>query len=342
MVAGEAGRRQFVAMLAAALRDDAEAVADLDPLDGVQAHHREGDVGVEPVVQRFAQAHRHAVGAHLDARAAAVARLAQFVHVGLQPRHDAGVGRVERVQRDLRSILERDLDLAQLAHPAAERGAVLLLQPLARHRTGGHGGCRQPGRRTATAARIADAVLAPVGVVGMAGAEGVEQVAVVLAALVGVLDQQADRRAGGQAFVDARQDLDRIGLVALGHVAAGAGAAAVELGLDVFHAQRQAGRTAVDHAADGRAVAFAEIGDAKQVAEGAAGHGGGCPWRGARTRDGRRPPGRSEVANSRWAAAQTVLRRRWQAPAAGRRHPGTTPPSQKTIKTPSRPPYSGR
>jgi hypothetical protein len=54
---------------------DAEAVADLHALDGVDAHHRVGDVGVELVVQRLAQAHRHAVGAHLDARAAGVAAL---------------------------------------------------------------------------------------------------------------------------------------------------------------------------------------------------------------------------------------------------------------------------
>ena len=72
-----------------------------------------------------------------------------------------------------------------------------------------------------------------VGVVGVAGAEGVEQVRVVLAALVGVADQQADRRAGGPAFEHAGQDLDLVGLVALRDVARGAGAAPVELGLDV-------------------------------------------------------------------------------------------------------------
>ena len=55
--------------------------------------------------------------------------------------------------------------------------------------------------------RVAQPVLAPVGVVGVAGAEGVEDVAVVLAALVLIADQQADRRAGGLAFVDAGEDL---------------------------------------------------------------------------------------------------------------------------------------
>ena len=93
-----------------------------------------------------------------------------------------------------------------------------------------------------------------------------------LAALIRVADQQADRRTGGQTFIHARQNLDRIGLVALRDVARGAGAAAVELRLDVGFAQRHAGRAAIDHAADRRAVALTEIGDAEEFAEGAAGH----------------------------------------------------------------------
>ena len=57
--------------------------------------------------------------------------------------------------------------------------------------------------------------------------------AVVLAALVGVADQERDRRAGGLAFVDAGEDLDRVGFLPLRDVARGAGAAPVEVGLDV-------------------------------------------------------------------------------------------------------------
>jgi hypothetical protein len=56
-------------------------------------------------------------------------------------------------------------------------------------------------------------------------------------------------------------------------VAAGAGAAAVQVGLDVGLAQGHAGRAAVDHAADGRAVGFTEIGDCEKGAEGVAAHG---------------------------------------------------------------------
>ena len=79
-------------MPAAALRHDAETVADLDALDRVDAHHRPGDVGVELVEQRLTQSDRHASGAQLDARTAGVTSAAQLVHVRLELRHDAGIG----------------------------------------------------------------------------------------------------------------------------------------------------------------------------------------------------------------------------------------------------------
>jgi hypothetical protein len=101
----------------------------------------------------------------------------------------------------------------------------------------------------------------------MPGAEGVQQVAVVLAALVGVADQQADRGAGGPAFVDAGQDLHAVGLGALRDMAVLARAAAVQLGLDVGFGQFHPGWAAIDHTTDGRAVTLAEVGHAKEFAE---------------------------------------------------------------------------
>ena len=112
-----------------------------------------------------------------------------------------------------------------------------------------------------------------VGVVSVPWAEGVQDVAVVLAALVCVLDQQTDRRAGGLAFVNAGEDFDRIGLVALRHVPAGAGPAAVQVVLDVSFRQIHAGRAAVDHAANGQAVGFTKVGDREELSEGVAAHG---------------------------------------------------------------------
>src|SRR6218665_881756 len=61
-----------------------------------------------------------------------------------------------------------------------------------------------------TAARVANAVLAPVAVVGVAGAKTLGAAAVVFAALVGIADQQRDRRARGLALVDAGEYFHRI------------------------------------------------------------------------------------------------------------------------------------
>jgi hypothetical protein len=161
--------------------------------------------------------------------------------VRLQLRDQAGIGGEERVARDVLQPLERDLDLAQGTHPADEADAVRsrshlrATAPAATVGAVSRADARPPPRGSRSA------VLAPVGVVGMAGAEGVEKVAVVLAALVGVADQQRDRRAGGQPLVDAREDLHRVGLAALRHVAAGAGAAPVELDLDVGSASASPG-----------------------------------------------------------------------------------------------------
>ena len=71
------------------------------------------------------------------------------------------------------------------------------------------------------------------GVISMTGAERVQDVAVVFAALVGVFDEQADRRASGFAFVNTAQNFDCIGLVALRHKLGGARAASVQVGLDI-------------------------------------------------------------------------------------------------------------
>src|SRR6218665_929921 len=132
-------------------------------------------------------------------------------------------------------------------------------------RWGGGGG---RGGGAAAAARVANAVLAPVAVVGVAGAKTLGAAAVVFAALVGIADQQRDRRARGLALVDAGEYFHRIRLVALRDMAAAAWPPPVQVGLYVGLGQGHAGRAAVDHAANGRAVGFAKIGDCKQGAEG--------------------------------------------------------------------------
>src|SRR5688500_17882791 len=101
----------------------------------------------------------------------------------------------------------------------------------------------------------------------MAGAELVLDLAVVLAALVLVLDQQRDRRAGGLALEHAAEDLHLVVLAPLGHEARLAGLALVEPRLDVGLGERDARWRAVDHAADRRPVALAPGREPEQVAE---------------------------------------------------------------------------
>jgi hypothetical protein len=98
---------------------------------------------------------------------------------------------------------------------------------------------RRLARRGAPAAAIvADAVFRVIGEVGMAGAVLVADVAIVLGALVDILDHQHDRRAGGALAAgplileDAGQDLHRVRFLALGGEARLAGPALVEEDLE--------------------------------------------------------------------------------------------------------------
>ena len=107
----------------------------------------------------------------------------------------------------------------------------------------------------------------------MTGAELVFNLAVVLAALVLVLDQKGDRGAGRDRAAravreNAGEDLDRVGLFALRRVARLAGFSSIEKSLDFLRRERDPGRAPVDDAANRFPMAFAPGGHAKQVAEG--------------------------------------------------------------------------
>jgi len=166
------------------------------------------------------------------------------------------------------------------------------------HRRGhAHGGLARRG--AATTARVADAVFLPIGVVRVARSESLRDVAIVLAALVGVADQQRDRRAGRHAFEHAGQDLDLVGLLPLRDVPRRARLAAVELGLDVRLGEPHARRAAVDHAADRGAVRLAEGRDSEKRAEGIAGHGGTAQRKCANPNAACRPTGTPPVRRSK-------------------------------------------
>src|SRR5262249_3626214 len=142
-----------------------------------------------------------------------------------------------------------------------------VLQHLARDRTGGDAARGLARRRTAAAAIVADAVFRPVGVVGVAGPELVLDGAVILGALVFVLDQEADRRPRRLPLEQARQDLHLVGLAPLRREARLAGPAAIEPGLDVGFAQRDARRHAVDDAADRRPMTLTPGRESEEMTE---------------------------------------------------------------------------
>src|SRR3546814_2478180 len=109
--------------------------------------------------------------------------------------------------------------------------------------------------------------LLPVRVVGVAGPELPCDTVVILAARVGVADQQRDRRAGGPSLVHAGQDLDGIGFVPRRSVPRAPGRATRTVVGEVARRDRDVRRAALDPFADRRPVGLAEGGDPVTVAE---------------------------------------------------------------------------
>src|SRR5262249_57527942 len=142
---------------------------------------------------------------------------------------------------------------------------------------GGRGGRTGSGahdrfaRRGAPAtAVVAHAVLLLVSVVGVPWAEAILDLLVVTRARVGVLDEDADRSAGSVPFEHAREDAHLVGLAALADEVRGAGAAAIDILLQVRLTERQPGRAAIDDAPHGRPMALTEGGDRHELTDGVA------------------------------------------------------------------------
>ena len=113
---------------------------------------------------------------------------------------------------------------------------------------------------------VSRAVLLLVRVVRVSGAESVLDLLVVAGARVGILDEDADRRAGRAAFEHPRENSHLIALATLTHEMRRPRAPAVHVDLQVRFGKRQTRRAAVDDAAHRRAVALAESRDRKQFA----------------------------------------------------------------------------
>ncbi len=106
----------------------------------------------------------------------------------------------------------------------------------------------------------------------MARAESLGNLRIILAALVLIANQQANRCTGGFAFKHTGKNLDCIRLFTLRDVARGAGLATVQLQLDFLCRDFHARRATIHHTTNCRAVALAEGGNAKQQTEGITGH----------------------------------------------------------------------
>ena len=271
-IAPKTGRRDFIPVLRALLGDDCKSRAKLDSTNRIDAHHRVGDVRLELVEHRFAETCRDTTRHHVDACTDGIALLAQRIHIGLKFRYPGRVGAKKRVVVYGSKINDIKDHRTQLPQVTANLDAKPQLQELSRNGASRHTHGRLARRRTAPAPVVADAVFLLVRVVGVARPESILDLSIVLGLLVHVFDQQADRRAGGQALEHAGENLHRVRLTALGGVPGLAGAPALQIPLDVSLGKGQAGRTPVDDAAQCRPVALAEGRDRVRLADGIAGH----------------------------------------------------------------------
>ena len=127
---------------------------------------------------------------------------------------------------------------------------------------------------------ILKAVVFGVGrIIGVAGAEQVGGLGVIAAAGVLVLDHQGNGRAGSVAVDHARKKLDLIGLHPGGGKTVAPGPALIHAGGQQRLVHRDAGGHAVQHRADGFAVALAEDGQRQCAAKGVFHLSPPCPAR---------------------------------------------------------------
>ena len=184
--------------------------ANLDPLDRVDGHHRGGEFRVQLGINRRANACGQPLGHHFDGGANGVCHrgawrpapwpnLRRLVHRA--PRTGCARSLTQRTGRGQYGAAPSAPCKPVYAGrakagpaPRAPRRPPPPAPPFRAQRTG------HP--RAGHAARI----FLVICYVGMAGAERVGDIAVILAALIHVADHQLNRRAGGAALVNPRQN----------------------------------------------------------------------------------------------------------------------------------------
>src|SRR5690349_15808861 len=106
----------------------------------------------------------------------------------------------------------------------------------------------------------------------MPGTKTVLDLVVVPRARVGVLDEQPDRRPGRAPFEHSRKDAHLVALATLTDEMRCAGAAAVDVQLQILSGKLEVGRTAVHDATQGGTVALAKSRHREQFAYRVTGH----------------------------------------------------------------------
>src|SRR5258707_1175370 len=246
--------------------------ADLNTLDGIDAHQSRGEITVELAVNRRTETNGYAFRDNLDDRSDGGAALANVVEVALEELCLLRIRTEERVALDLVPVPPRALDavFAHLDQRAAYRKAR---HDFARDRarSNPHGGLARG--LTPPAAIIAYAVFGIVGVIGVPGPVLVFDLGIILRALVDILDDERNRRSRGHLLAgrfvakDAGEDFHLVRLVALRRETRLTGPPLVEIRLDVRLGQRDARRATVDHPTGSEAQAFAKRCDPYKVTE---------------------------------------------------------------------------
>jgi hypothetical protein len=166
-----------------------------------------------------------------------------------------------------------------------ERGAdVGARHHLARQCARGNASRSFAGGGAAAATIVADAVFDVIGIVCVPGAIALGDLAIILGALVGVLDQHGDRCAGRDHGLavgihhHTGEHFDDVIFASLCDETRLAGLALVHPGLDFGMGEAETGRAAVHDATERRTVAFAPGGDAEEVTERIVRHGNAEPF----------------------------------------------------------------
>ncbi len=209
---------------------------------------------------------------HLDHRAGGEAVLADAIEKTFVEARGLRIRAEEGVLAHLIPVPVGAVDSCAVPSAPARAAHFHAGHDLACDCAGRHPRRRLPRRRTPAAAMVADAVFGVIDVIRMAGPVAVGDLAIILAALICVLDHQRDRCSGRalQAIgfsEHAGENAHRIRLLPLRGEAAGAGLAAVKISLDIRLRSALGAAGSINDAAKGNAVAFPEGGDAEKMAE---------------------------------------------------------------------------